>query len=404
MTPSANVAYTPRQALIFVLAFGIVSLFADMSYEGMRGIAGPFLASLGATGLAVGIIAGTGELAGYLLRLFTGRLADSTRAYWPITLAGYTIQMAAVPMMALAGNWWLAALLIIVERAGKAIRNPARDAMLSRAGETIGHGWAFGLHEALDQAGAMAGPLIAALVLALHGEYRTAFAWLALPSLTTVALVFAMRFRFGALGKIVRPQNEAPDAPLPRAFWFYATAAALTAFGFADFTLISFHFGKAGIMGGEMIALFYSAAMAADGVASLVFGRWFDKAGLKVVFGGIALGLVVAPLAFFGGWWGAAIGTLAWGACLGVHESVMAAAVASLVPLHARARAYGIFTSLFGVAWFVGSAVLGALYDVSIPALVTVAVLAQLAAAIPLLRAVALIPAANKTAKDPAGG
>jgi len=401
---TANETYTPRQALIFVLAFGIVSLFADMSYEGMRGIAGPFLASLGATGLAVGVIAGTGELAGYLLRLFSGRFADSTRAYWPITLTGYVVQMAAVPMMALAGKWWVAALLIIVERAGKAIRNPPRDAMLSRAGETIGHGWAFGLHEALDQAGAMAGPLIAFLVLALHGDYREAFAWLALPSLTTVALVFAMRLRFGALGKIVRPQNEAPDAPLPRAFWFYAAAAGLTAFGFADFTLMSFHFGKAGIMGGAAIALFYSAAMAADGVASLVFGRWFDKAGLKVVFGGIALGILVPPLAFFGGWWGAALGTLAWGACLGVHEAVMAAAVASLVPLHARARAYGIFTAIFGTAWFLGSAVLGALYDISLTALVAVAILSQLAAALPLARAVALNLAAKTPAKDPAGG
>jgi MFS family permease len=384
--------YTGRQALTFVVAFGIVSLFADMSYEGMRAISGPFLASLGATGLAVGVIAGTGELAGYLLRLFSGRFADSTRAYWPITLAGYTVQMAAVPLMALAGNWWVAAGLIIIERAGKAIRNPPRDAMLSRAGETIGQGWAFGLHEALDQTGAVAGPLIAAAVLARHGDYRTAFAWLTLPSLTTLALVFAMRFKYGMLGKIARPPAGTLIQPLPRAFWFYAAAAALTAFGFADFTLMSFHFGKTGIVGGEMIALFYAAAMLTDGAASLLFGRWFDRAGLRVVFGGIGLGVVVAPLAFFGGWWGAMLGTLAWGACLGVHEAVMSAAVASLVPLHARARAYGIFTAIFGTAWFFGSAVLGALYDVSLVALVVVATLAQLAAAVPLLRAIAAVP------------
>ncbi len=384
--------YTHREALIFVVAFGIVSLFADMSYEGMRGIAGPFLASLGATGLAVGLISGSGELAGYLLRLFSGRLADSTRAYWPITLTGYVVQMAAVPMMALAGHWWIAAALIIVERAGKAIRNPARDAMLSRAGETIGHGWAFGLHEALDQAGAVAGPLIAAGVMALHGDYRTAFAWLVIPSLTTVALVFAMRFQYGALGKIDRPAADTPDVPLPRAFWFYAAAAALTAFGFADFTLMSYHFGTSGAVGGETIALIYAAAMLADGTASLLFGRWFDRIGLTVVYGGIAIGLAIAPLAFFGGWWGALLGTLAWGAALGVHESVMSAGVASLVPLHARARAYGIFTALFGGAWFAGSAALGALYDVSLIGLVAVASLAQLAAIIPLARSIASVP------------
>lgn len=387
-------AYTARQALSFVLAFGIVSLFADMSYEGMRGLAGPFLASLGASGLAVGVIAGTGELAGYLLRLLSGRLADSTRAYWPITLTGYVVQMAAVPAMALAGNWGVAAMLIVIERAGKAIRNPSRDAMLSRAGETIGHGWAFGLHEALDQLGAFAGPLIAFAVLALHGDYRSAFAWLALPSLATVLLVFAVRLRHGALGRIERPEDEIPDEPLSQAFWYYAAGAALAAFGFADFTLLSFHFGKANILTGETIALFYAAAMLADGAASLLFGRWFDRAGLKVVFGAILMGLGVAPLAFFGGWWGAAAATLLWGACLGVHESVMAAAVATLVPRHARAKAYGIFTALFGVAWFLGSVLLGALYDVSLPALVMVATLAQAVAALPLFRA--LTPSARR--------
>lgn len=389
-------AYTSRQALSFVLAFGIVSLFADMSYEGMRGIAGPFLANLGATGLAVGIIAGTGELAGYVMRLFSGRLADSTRAYWPITLAGYVIQMAAVPAMALAGNWWVAAGLIVIERAGKAIRNPARDAMLSRAGESIGHGWAFGLHEALDQLGAFAGPLIAFLVLSHHGDYRAAFAWLALPSLVTLILVFTVRLRHGALGHIERPHDGEMKRSMSGAFWFYAGAASLIAFGFADFTLMSFHFGKIGIISGDMIALFYAAAMLMDGAASLLFGRWFDKAGLKVVYGGIFLGLAVAPLAFLGGWWGAAIATLLWGAALGVHEAVMSAAVASLVPLHARARAYGIFTAIFGTAWFAGSVVLGALYDFSLITLVIVATLTQLAACIPLARAVALSPSAKK--------
>jgi MFS family permease len=384
-----TVRYTNRQALSFVLAFGIVSLFADMSYEGMRGIAGPYLASLGATGLAVGLISGLGELAGYLLRLFSGRFADSTRAYWPMTLAGYVVQMAAVPTMALADNWWVAAGLILVERAGKAIRNPPRDAMLSRAGETIGHGWAFGLHEALDQAGAVAGPLIAALVLTHHGDYRAAFAWLAIPSLITLTLVFGVRLKHGALGAIERPHDAVPTQTLPRAFWFYAGASALVAFGFADFTLISFHFGKAGIAGGEAIALFYAAAMLADGAASLFFGRWFDRIGLTVVYGGILIGVAVAPLAFLGGWWSALTATLCWGAALGIHESVMSAGVASLVPLHLRARAYGLFTAIFGTAWFAGSALLGALYDVSLRGLVVIATLAQLAAAIPLARAIA---------------
>ena len=167
--------FNPSSALAFIVAFGFVSLFADAAYEGMRGITGPFLASMGATGAAVGAIAGGGELVGYLLRLLSGRLAERTGAYWLIAIAGYAVQMAAVPALALAGSWQAAALFIVLERSGKALRNPAVNLMLSRAGAQIGQGWAFGLHEAMDQTGACAGPLIAALILARHGDYRTAF-------------------------------------------------------------------------------------------------------------------------------------------------------------------------------------------------------------------------------------
>jgi predicted MFS family arabinose efflux permease len=235
----------------------------------------------------------------------------------------------------------------------------------------------------------MAGPLIAALVLAIHHDYRAAFAWLAVPAAVTLILVFALRFRYGAAGHVApSPHDEVGAKSLSRAFWLYAAASALVAFGFADFTLISFHFGRAGTVRADTIAIFYAAAMASAGIASLIFGRWFDRAGLKVIFPGIALGVAIAPLAFFGGFWAALAATLAWGASLGVHEAVMSAAVAKLVPLSARARAYGIFTAMFGTAWFAGSALLGALYDVSLLALVAVATLAQLLAFIPLLLAV----------------
>ncbi|MDE2492360.1 MAG: MFS transporter [Alphaproteobacteria bacterium] len=385
--------FNAKSALAFVVSFGIVSLFADAAYEGMRGISGPFLATLGASGFAVGLIAGFGELFGYTLRLLSGRLADSTRAYWPITLLGYVVQMLAVPALALAGNWQAAAVLIVLERVGKAIRNPPRDVMLSRAGEHIGQGWAFGLHEILDQVGAMSGPLAAALVLAIHHDYREAFAWLAIPSAATLVLVFALRFRYGAVGASApASKDEIAANGFPRAFWLYAAASALVAFGFSDFTLISFHFGRVGTVRGDMIAVFYAAAMASAGIASLLFGRWFDRAGLKVIFPGIVIGLAVAPLAFFGGTWAALAASLAWGASLGVHEAVMSAAVAKLVPLSARARAYGIFTALFGAAWFAGSALLGALYDVSLVALVAAATLAQLLAFVPLWLAVRAAP------------
>jgi len=377
--------FDKKSGLAFIIAFGVVSLFADMAYEGMRGISGPFLASLGASGAAVGAIAGTGELFGYLLRLGSGRLAERTRLYWPIALAGYAIQMAAVPALALAGNWWAAALFIILERTGKAVRNPAANTMMSRAGEHIGQGWAFGLHEAMDQTGAMGGPLIAALVLALHHDYRTAFLWLGVPAILTIVSVLTVRFRFPYAGHVALPDKDAaPGSALSPAFWFYAVAAAFVAFGFADYPLIAFHFAKANIVSPAVIPVFYASAMGASGLGSLIFGRWFDKSGLGVLIPGLIIGAAAAPLVFLGGFAFAIAGVLAWGIALGVHDAIMSAAVARMVPEHARARAYGIFTAIYGIAWFAGSALLGALYDVSIVGLVAVSVAAELAAFVPL--------------------
>ena len=385
--------FDKKSGLAFIVAFGIVSLFADAAYEGMRGITGPYLALLGASGTAVGIIAGSGELFGYVLRLASGRIASRTGAYWAIALAGYVVQMAAVPMMALAGAWW-AALLIILERTGKAIRNPAANFMMSRAGEQIGQGWAFGLHEALDQAGALAGPLITALVLAHHGAYAHAFAWLGIPAALTLISVFALRVRFPYAGELARPKDGADsDGRLSRAFWLYAASAALVAFGFADWPLIAYRFQQAHVVSQPMVPILYATAMAASGAAALTLGRLFDTRGFIALLPGILLAALAAPLAFLGGPVAAIAGALCWGAALGVENSVLTAGVAHLVAEHSRARAYGIFSAVFGIAWFLGSALLGALYDISIPLLVAVSVLTELAAVIPFILATRLTKA-----------
>jgi MFS family permease len=380
--------FDKHSGLAFIIAFGVVSLFADMAYEGMRGVSGPFLASLGASGAAVGAIAGTGELFGYLLRLGSGRIAERTRLYWPLALAGYTIQMAAVPALALAGNWWSAALFIILERTGKAVRNPAANTMMSRAGEQIGQGWAFGLHEAMDQTGALSGPLIASLVLALHHDYRLAFLWLGVPAVLTLISVVTVRLRFPFAGGVAKPPADASSgSALSRPFWLYAASAMLVAFGFADYSLIAFHFAKAALFSQAIVPVLYAGAMGASGVGSLVFGRWFDARGLRVLIPGILIGAVAAPLAFLGGSAFAIAGVFAWGLSVGVHDAIMNAGVARMVPEHARARAYGIFTAIYGLAWFAGSVLMGLLYDVSIPALVGVSIAAELAAMVPLVMA-----------------
>jgi len=387
--------FDKKSALAFIVAFGIVSLFADMAYEGMRGITGPYLALLGASGTAVGIIAGTGELFGYLLRLASGRLAEKTRAYWPITLFGYALQMAAVPAMALAGQWWMAALFIILERTGKAVRNPAANTMMSRAGEQIGQGWAFGLHEALDQTGALIGPLITALVLAHHGHYTTAFLWLGAPALMTVLIVVGVSLRYPFAGGVAPKAKTQDDAALPRAFWLYAASAGLVAFGFADWPLIAFHFAQVKTLTPALVPVLYAGAMGATGVGALVFGRLFDRIGFSVLIPAILIAAIAAPLVFLGSTWAAIAGALCWGVALGVETSALNAGIARLVADRARANAFGIFSAVFGIAWFAGSALLGALYDVSLTLLVAVSVAAELAALIPLalmLRSPLVIP------------
>ena len=378
---SITTSQNPKTAAFrFVLMIGIVSLFADCTYEGSRSIVGPYLAKLGASGTIVGVVAGFGELLGYGLRLVSGRLAEKTGKFWSITIFGYVIQMLSVPMLALAGSWQVAALLVIVERIGKATRNPPRDVMLSHAGDVIGHGWVFGLHEALDQSGALIGPLAIAAVLAHQGNYKTAFAMLLVPALMTLALLLVARWVYPQPGGVEAQTSDLHAENLPRTFWIYLIGAALVAAGFPDFSLMSFHFEKANVLPATWVPIFYAIAMGTSGLGSLIFGALFDRFGIAVL---IPLTLITAgfvPLVFLGGFWTALIGCALWGLGMGVHESLIPAAVAAMVPPLRRPSAYGIFTAAYGVSWFIGSAMIGVLYDISLHALIVFSIVAELAA------------------------
>jgi MFS family permease len=372
-------------ALKFVLMVGVMSFFADFTYEASRGIVGPYLGLLGAGALAIAVISGFGELLGYGLRLVSGRSADRTGLYWPITIGGYILQMSVVPLLALAGSWQVAALLVILERVGKAIRNPPRDAMLSHAGKNMGYGWAFGVHEALDQFGAMCGPLLIAVVLAVSADdYRLAFAVLAVPAAIMLCLLGVARMVYP------RPRDLEPDTDavhtggLPKAFWIYLAAAALVAAGFADFPIIAYHFQHAGTVSASLIPVFYAVAMAVSGAGSLVFGRLYDRFGVGLLVPLTLLAAGYAPLALLGGRWAALIGVCLWGLGMGVHESIIPAAVAPMVSPDRRASAYGLFSGVYGIAWFAGSAAIGALFSLSLTSVAVFAVVAELAA-IPLL-------------------
>ena len=379
----AGARFSP--AVKFVLIVGVMSFFADFTYEGSRSIIGQYLGLLGAGALAISMVTGFGELLGYGLRLFSGRGADRTGRYWPITIGGYILQMSVVPLLALAGSWQTAALLIILERVGKATRNPPRDAMLSHAAKEMGYGWGFGVHEALDQAGALFGPLLVALIIATsHHDYKAAFAALAVPALITLSLLAVARLLYPRPEELEAGPAHVRTGGLPGVFWIYLAGAALVAVGFADFPIIAYHFQRSGTVHADLTPVFYAAAMAVSGAGSLVFGRMFDRHGIGMLVPLTVVSAAYAPLAFLGGFWGSLVGVCLWGLGMGVHESIIPAAVAPMVSPNRRASAYGLFTGAYGIAWFLGSTAIGALFSVSLGAVVVFAVLAELAA-IPLI-------------------
>jgi MFS family permease len=375
------------RAVRFVLLIGAVSFFADFAYEGARSVTGPYLAILGASATLVGVIAGLGELLGYGLRLVSGPLSERTGKFWPITLVGYFIQMSAVPLLAVAPTWQIAGTLIVLERVGKAIRNPPRDVMLSHAATHMGYGWGFGLHEALDQLGALAGPLLIAAVLAAHGNYRAAFGMLLIPAMLTLAFILIARFLYPRPEDLEVKLPNVEASGLPRMFWIYLAGAALVAAGFADFSLIAFHFQRAAVVPNAWVPIFYSVAMAVSGLGSLVFGKLFDRFDLWILIPLTVISALATPLVFLGGFQSAFAGSALWGLGMGVHESIIPAAVTTMVPQQRRPSAYGIFTAAYGIFWFAGSVVIGRLYEVSITALISFSVITQLMAIPFFLRA-----------------
>lgn len=373
-----------KLAFRFVLIIGIVNFFADMTYEGARAISGPFLGSLGASAAIVGFVAGFGELVGYGLRSVSGYFADKTHKYWAVTFVGYAVNMLAVPALALADNWPLAAALLIAERTGRAIRKPAVEAMLSHAGKSIGQGWVFGLNEALDQTGATLGPLITALLLYRRGDYRHAFAVLLISALLCLAVLFVAWFLHRRPHEMEEPAQASASPHFSKAYWLYLAAGALIAAGFADFSLIAFHFQKTATVPQGLIPVFYAVAMATGAVASLILGKLLDKLGLPVLLVAFGVPAFFAPLVFLRGSTLEFIGMILWGIGMGAQDSCLKAVLSATVASGKRSTAFGVFDTGFGVAWFAGSTIMGLLYDKSILAVILFSVMLQLLA-LPLL-------------------
>lgn len=360
-----------KNAIFFIVLLGFVSLFGDITYEGARSIIGPYLNELGASALMVGLAAGIGEFLGYSLRLVSGYLSDRTGAYWKFTIIGY-VMILAVPLLSLTNTWQIASIFVILERIGKALRSPARDVLLSHATKQLGRGFGFGLHEAMDQIGAMLGPLVFTLLFVVEGisrdNYQKGLLWLAIPAVIVVLIVILARIKFPNPEKLETDAEKkylhlSEEAHIPRMFWIYTVFIFLTVIGFANFQMISYHFKAKGLMTEAAIPFLYMVAMGVDGLAALIIGRIYDKVGLKSLVVIPFLTAAIPFLVYTNSFLLVVIGVVIWGITMGIHETVMRAVIADYIPLKRRGLTYGVFNTVYGLAWFLGSIAIGFFYD-----------------------------------------
>jgi MFS family permease len=388
-----------KKAFLLIVFFGLVSLFGDIVYEGARSVNGPYLKTLGANAAVVGLIAGIGEFMGYAIRLLSGYYADRTRAYWLFTFLGYGM-LVTVPLLSLTGIWQVVALFIVLERVGKALRSPAKDTIVSQATKQIGTGFGFGLQEAMDQIGAIAGPLIFTFLFIFTGntqktvvDYQKGYSFLWIPFLLVMLCVVLAYIKVPNPEKLETTSNniKEPDK-LSRVFWLYNLFSFIGTLGFVNFVLMGYHFKAKGIIPDAQIPLFYAIAMGIDGAFALIIGKTYDilkqrknhtHAGLYTLIALPIFSIPIPILAFSNHYKFAIISVMLWGIVMGIQETIMKSAIADLTPLKKRGTGYGIFNTSYGIAMFIGSAFMGFLYDYSIPILITSAVLLEIIA-IPL--------------------
>jgi MFS family permease len=375
-----------------VVGFGVVSLAADMVYEGARSITGPLLGSLGASALLVGVVTGAGEALALVLRLVFGPRVDRSGNYWSMTLSGYALTAVCVPALAVTpflgvAGLTVACVLVLAERTGKAVRSPAKSTLLAHAAGPVGLGRGFGVHKALDQVGAFAGPLLVAGIVAVTGAIWPAMAALAVPGVAAIAVLLLVRRRVGdPLGDEVRASARPRESllrtgrDLPRQFWLFATSAGLTTAGLVTFGVISYHLVRERVVTVAAVPVVYAAAMATAAVAALVTGWLHDRSKGRALLALPVMVAAVPALAFSNSAIVALAGVLIWGAAGGVQDSTVKALVAQLVPTGRRATGYGLFAAVQGAAAVAGGALAGALYSTSVPALVVVVAVLQVLA------------------------
>jgi MFS family permease len=366
-------------AFRFVMLIGIVNLFADITYEGGATINGPFLGILGASGLTISIIAGLGEFLGYSLRPLAGYIADRTKKYWVVTFIGYVINLLAVPAMAFASSWYIAGLLVVAERVGRALRKPTIESMLSYTTGKFGKGWVYALNTALDETGATLGPILVAVMLFVNIDYKEAYAFLLIPSALSLTILTFARLTFPTPSALEKSPTDTGKTKFQIAYWIYMAAGSIFAAGLLSYELVAFHFAKEHIVNMHWIPLLLAFATFAGVFANLLFGKLYDSLGTVTIIGAVILSAGFAPLVFLGKLPLVIASMPLWGIGYAVQDTLLKAVVADLLPTGKRNVAFGLFYAGYGCGWLVGSIISGLLYQYSLLALVIFTASIQLA-------------------------
>jgi len=371
-------------------------LLGDAIYEGARSVNGPFLAILGANAAIIGAVAGAGEFLGYGIRIFSGYFSDKTKAYWFFVIIGYGL-LFTVPLLSLAGVWQLAALFIISERIGKALRNPAKDTILSHSTKQVGTGTGFAIVEVLDQIGAIIGPLIFSILFFILGasgkaisDYQIGYSLLWVPFVLLMIVVIIAYFLVKNPQELEKTQVvKKSDGHLSKVFWLYTLFGFVTTFGFVNFVLIGYHIKVNSILPDADIPLLYAVAMGIDAVMAIIVGKTYDSlknkrknenAGLLTLLVIPLLTMFIPLFAFSMNYLFIVLSMILWGMVMGAHETIMKSAIADITPLEKRGTSYGIFSTVYGLALFGGSIMVGFLYDISIPILIAITIAVEIIA------------------------
>ncbi|HCL80212.1 MAG TPA: MFS transporter [Synergistaceae bacterium] len=365
-------------AIRVIILFGVISLLGDMVYESARGANSQYFNLLGVSAAQVGLVFGVGEFIGYFLRLLAGVASDRSGRHWLFIFSGYGM-LLAVPFMGWTMNWNILVVLILMERIGKALRNPAKDTILSGVAENqVGTGFAFGLQEALDQIGALLGPLIFTLVFSFTKQnglpqYQLGYRLLFIPFVLLMLFVLYSHRTIKNNGLAANINRRAfRSERLQPIFWIYTAFTFFCTLGFVNFSVIGYHLKANHLMSDGRITLLYSGAMAVDALAALVIGRWYDrlkeKTGVRtgglVVLIGIPFLTLLLPFLTIGHSTALIVaGMMLFGVVMGTHEAVMRSAIADITPFYKRGTSYGVFNTGYGLALLVGSALMGWLYD-----------------------------------------